>query len=434
MTKHIIVVGGGIAGASAAHTLVKRGYKVTILEKNDYIGGRIHTYDVNGASLEMGAGFMTRIYTNMLTFLQSEGMEKRLYRQQSSSGILRHGQVQMATPQTLLGNKALSWNAKLHLIPFLAKTLARWRNLNHHEFWRASKYDNRSVKDAIGNEELLEYLMQPMLNGYFYWSPEYVSEAMLLVLSKTVLIQRGTYKMHGGLQRIPEKAAEGSTVLLGRNVTEVRRNKNRSYKITTEYNGKTEVLRADGVVCATTATVVSRIFTDLSETQKAFFQSVQYSSTAVAAHFYEREHIRGDRGIGFPRHEGIELAAVTTEPSRGRLAAVKMFASGAIGSRLCKESNETIVSELTRAMKPVQSAVLADSPKPIATRIQRWPEALPLFDVGHLKFLRAFENGDIEDQKQPIVFAGDYLGGPFMEGAFTSGMQAAARLDALLRR
>lgn len=435
MTKRIAVIGGGLAGTSAAYALVKRGYNVTILERNDYLGGRIHSHAIDGVVTEMGAGFMTKIYTNLLTFLRIEGLDTQLYRQHGSSGIVRNGQVRMATLPTLMGSDALSWNAKLGILPLFFKTLARWQHLDHHEFWRADRYDNRSVTDMFDKrgKEVLEYLLQPMLNGYFYWTPEHVSEAMLFCLCKAALIQGGTYKMQGGLQRIPEKAAEGSTVLLEHEVNEVRRSKDGLYVILVEYNGKAKTLQADGIVCATTASVVPRISTDLNDVQKAFFKAIQYSSTAVVARFYERKHIRGDKGIAFPRREGIELAAVTAEPGKNRLAAVKTFASGTIGNQLCKEPDETIIRELTQAMEQAHDAVLAGNPEPLATHIQRWPEALPFFDVGHFERLRAFENGEIEDRSQPVVFAGDYLGGPFMEGAFTSGMQAARRLDARLR-
>jgi len=87
---------------------------------------------------------------------------------------------------------------------------------------------------------------------------------------------------------------------------------------------------------------------------------------------------------------------------------------------------------LTKAMEPARQAVLIGNPKPQAVHVQRWMEALPFFDVGHFKRLRAFENGEIEDQNQPVVFAGDYIGGSFMEGAFTSGLQAAERLNSRL--
>jgi oxygen-dependent protoporphyrinogen oxidase len=321
-------------------------------------------------------------------------------------------------------------------VPLLFSTLARWKNLDHHAFWRADAYDDRSVADVIGksNEELLEYMLQPMLNGYFYWAPEHVSQAMVYNLCKAALAQGGTYKMQQGLQRIPEKASEGSTVLLGHTVREIHKTKGQQYEVTAEHHGKIKTLKADGIVCATTASVVPHIFADLNKAQKDFFEAVEYSSTAVVARFFEQECIRGDKGIAFPRREGIQLAAITAEPGNGQLASLKAFASGTVGAELCKKSDETIIRELTQAMEPARSAVLAGNPEPLAVRVQRWPEALPFFDVGHFKRLRAFENGTVESPEQAIVFAGDYLGGPFMEGAFTSGMQAATRLSALIER
>jgi len=41
--KHIIVVGGGAAGLTAARMLLKQGQGVTVLEANNRLGGRIHT-------------------------------------------------------------------------------------------------------------------------------------------------------------------------------------------------------------------------------------------------------------------------------------------------------------------------------------------------------------------------------------------------------
>lgn len=48
MNKDIVVIGGGIAGLNAGIELLQKGHKVTIIEKNDNVGGLCSGYDVNG--------------------------------------------------------------------------------------------------------------------------------------------------------------------------------------------------------------------------------------------------------------------------------------------------------------------------------------------------------------------------------------------------
>jgi oxygen-dependent protoporphyrinogen oxidase len=366
-------------------------------------------------------------------------LSEQLVSRHETAGILRDGKIRMATLRTLAGNDALSWSAKLHMLPLFLKTLTCWPNLDQHAFWKAHKYDNRSVAEMFpgADTELLEYLLQPMLNGYFYWTPERVSEAMLLILNKAALTQGRSYKMRDGLYQIPKALAGGSTVLLSHAVKTVRRQKNGTYTVTVEHGGRAKTLRADGIVCATTASAVPGIMPDLNHRQKAFFDSVEYSSTVVVARTFKREQTRGHKGIAFPRKEGIELSAITIAPElggSGSLATLKTYASGTIGKQLCAKPDNTVVRALLKAMEPAREEVLVGNPKPVATHIQRWPEALPYFDVGHFKRLHDFEAGAIEGQNDAIVFAGDYLGGPFMEGAFTSGMNAADRLHTRLLR
>ncbi len=56
--KSVLVIGGGIAGLGAAEALARSGWRVTVLEARDRLGGRIHTVRNNGVVMELGAEFL----------------------------------------------------------------------------------------------------------------------------------------------------------------------------------------------------------------------------------------------------------------------------------------------------------------------------------------------------------------------------------------
>jgi oxygen-dependent protoporphyrinogen oxidase len=436
MKKHIVVIGGGLAGSAAAYSLTSQGYDVTILERNGYIGGRVRSIHADGTAFETGAGFLKNIYTSIFTFLDDNHMKSKLYRQQGSSGILREGTVRMTAIPTLLGNSTLSWPAKFLALKLLAKVTGNWQNFDIHSLWRAIDYDTRTVAEMFesrAGQELLEYAVQPVLNGYLYWNPEHTSEAMLLIIAKAFMQDRTTYKLIGGLQQIPEQAASTSQILLNHKVQTVRKKPGQAYEITAAHQGKTVIIAANGIVCATTASVVPHIIPSLNREQLAFFKSVQYSSTALLAQIYEQSQAKGDKGIGFPRNQGTHLAAATISPEPGPLqpagrSALKIYASGQYGKSYVAKKDDVLAADLLSQFSAVRDSMLLPTAKPLSAHIQRWPEALPFFDVGHFQRLRSFEDGKIESSDPGLVFAGDYLGGPLMEGAFTSGLRAAERL------
>lgn len=65
----VIVIGAGMAGASAAHALAERGVEVVVLEARDRVGGRIHADTSWGAPVEMGAAWIHGTEGNPVTRL-----------------------------------------------------------------------------------------------------------------------------------------------------------------------------------------------------------------------------------------------------------------------------------------------------------------------------------------------------------------------------
>ncbi len=81
-SKSILVVGGGISGITAAYVL-SRHHKVTLLEKNEYLGGHTNTrvvHDPINPELSVDTGFIVcnpRNYTNFYTFLDQLGVARQ---------------------------------------------------------------------------------------------------------------------------------------------------------------------------------------------------------------------------------------------------------------------------------------------------------------------------------------------------------------------
>ncbi len=49
-----IVIGSGVAGLASAIRLAVQGIQVTVLEKNDYPGGKLSHFGLNGYSFDAG--------------------------------------------------------------------------------------------------------------------------------------------------------------------------------------------------------------------------------------------------------------------------------------------------------------------------------------------------------------------------------------------
>ncbi len=56
--RHVAVVGAGIAGLGAARRIYDAGHDVTVLEARERIGGRVHSIELAGARMELGANWI----------------------------------------------------------------------------------------------------------------------------------------------------------------------------------------------------------------------------------------------------------------------------------------------------------------------------------------------------------------------------------------
>lgn len=68
--KKIVVIGAGLGGLSAAIRLAVSGYEVTIVEKNETVGGKVNLVEANGYRFDTGASLLTmrRVFEDLFDF------------------------------------------------------------------------------------------------------------------------------------------------------------------------------------------------------------------------------------------------------------------------------------------------------------------------------------------------------------------------------
>ncbi|MBI4300726.1 MAG: FAD-dependent oxidoreductase, partial [Chloroflexi bacterium] len=75
---HVGVIGGGLAGLSAAYDLAKSGHRVTVLEASPQLGGLVGTFKVGGERLEQFYHHIFMSDTEVVRLIEELGLGNRL--------------------------------------------------------------------------------------------------------------------------------------------------------------------------------------------------------------------------------------------------------------------------------------------------------------------------------------------------------------------
>ena len=107
--RRAIVIGAGPAGLKAAHTLVKAGLEVTLLESSPGLGGLASSFDVQGTRIERYYHFICRGDDHLVDTLAELGLSDRLHWRDSRMAYFVDGTLfPFLTPLELLRFRPLS--------------------------------------------------------------------------------------------------------------------------------------------------------------------------------------------------------------------------------------------------------------------------------------------------------------------------------------
>ncbi|HEV3007976.1 MAG TPA: FAD-dependent oxidoreductase [Burkholderiales bacterium] len=137
MVQDVIIVGGGLAGLACAVALGDAGLRVTVVERENCLGGRARSWTdaQSGDTIDLGPHVVHSEYRNMLAFLERLGSRDLICWQPeklimfSSGMVLRHRRL--PPPLSLLPD--LVTGSGLSLRDLWSNNRATWRAMRFHE-------------------------------------------------------------------------------------------------------------------------------------------------------------------------------------------------------------------------------------------------------------------------------------------------------------
>ena len=169
MDRDVIIIGGGLAGLSAAVQAIQHGFRPIILEKNKHLGGRVRSFyapDI-GREIDNGQHVLSAAYQETIRFIKTIGSEDQiLYQKNFQTNFSKKD-------GTKLLFKTLSLPAPFHFfLPLIfSKNFTGVRLSGLWRFsWRNIGLSVKRIKQMT-IKEWLEYTGQSTEVQKFLWQP-----------------------------------------------------------------------------------------------------------------------------------------------------------------------------------------------------------------------------------------------------------------------
>jgi protoporphyrinogen oxidase len=251
MQMHIGVLGGGALGLTAAMRLARRGAKVTLIEKENELGGLAAGFEVgdSGTHLEKFYHHLFRSDKDIQALLTELGLGDKLTWHNVMTATLHGGKFWTLSPVQILLNYPISFPSRVRLgaVTALLKATGDYR-----------RFKNDTAADWLKRwmgKEAYDMQFEPVLKGKFHHHAEEISMSWMWSRVHERSLDLGY--LAGGFQQMYDRLGEevkraGGEILLGTAVT----------RIAPESGGRTRV-ETDSAGTFTFDSVVSTLPTKL---------------------------------------------------------------------------------------------------------------------------------------------------------------------------
>lgn len=486
---HVVVIGGGVAGLTAAFHLLP-GARVTVLEGSPRVGGKLRVSEIANVPVDEGAESMLARRPEGIALAGALGLgDDVVHPARVPAALLSYGalrpfparQVQgvPADPETLAASGILSESG-----------LARVRE--DRTLPPTPLDGDVPVAEYVGarmGSEVVDRLVEPLLGGVYAGRADRLSLAAtlpnvyraarehtsLLDAARSLLpepapgaatAQPGApgggppgeapapappapvfATIDGGMGRLPETLAtavtsEGGEVRTGAMVRELARTGD-GWRLTVGAACHPEYVTADAVIVAVPARPASRLLREVAPVAARNLARVEYASMGIVTLAYPAAAFpEPPSGSGYlvpavetgRTGERRAVKAVTFVTSKWPHVAARAGDLVIARCSLGRHGDEHVLQRDDAGLVALATAELADvcgvTGPPVATRVTRWGGGLPQYAVGHLDLV-ASVRADVARTPGLAVCGAAYDGVGVPACAVTARAAAGAVRDGL---
>jgi len=466
-TRNLVVIGGGIAGLSAAYTLQQESkslpfpVSISLVEASDRLGGKIITEQVGEFTIEGGPDCFLRQKPWAAELAGAVGIQGDLIGtndHQRKTFVLNKGHLTALPDGVML-------IVPTKIMPFVLTRLFSWPGkIRMGMDWFIPRFqgsDDESIAGFIRRRlgsEALEKLAEPLLSGIHVSDPE--TQSLLATFPRF----RNIEQKHGslirgmlaerkaaaqrrpangkpasifqsfkqGVGRLPEaieKALSGCQIIKGARVTAITPASDGTYHVFLE-NGRK--LHEDGVILAAPAFNAADLLQDINPYAASLLNEIPYVSTATISMGFRKQDIQKPfLGFGFviPRTEHREISACTWSSYKFNHRApddyllLRCFVGGPGKEQMVDLDDQALVNVARREL----ASILGLHAEPVLTRIYRWIKSNPQYEVGHLERVQQIFTA-CREETPGIYLTGSAYEGVGIPDCVNQGKKAAQQM------
>jgi oxygen-dependent protoporphyrinogen oxidase len=400
----VVVVGGGLAGLTAARELGRAGLSVLLLEGSPDVGGKLRTGVVGGVQVDVGAESMLARRPEGVGLAEELGLDL-VHPASGSTQLWTRGALR-PLPRTLLGVPLdLDQVAEAGVLSDEGLDRAR------HEVVLPLGDDDVSVAHLVGDRlgsEVVDRMVEPLLGGVYAGHATHLSSAATIPQVVAMLRTHGSLTaaaaampaapasaaapmfagLVGGLGLLPHAVVDagGFEVRTHATVRHLERTAT-GFRLTLGSARDPETVETARVVLAVPGPPAARLLGDVAPAAADELGGLEYASMAVVTLAVPALEVGDSSGFLVPSVDGRRIKASTYSFNKwawlGAASDLRLLRASIGRHReeaVLQASDDELVAHVVTDLATATGQPIT----PVDAHVQRWGGALPQYTVGHL--------------------------------------------------